>query len=53
LASVRDDLFAAREPIGVARVEARAERAGIHRERRMQMRVAEEWPHGEVPVGIG
>ena len=53
LAARGHDLFAAREAIGVARTQTAAERAGIHRERGVQVRVAEERAGGEVAVGVG
>ena len=53
LAAGRRDLLAPGEAIGVARAEPRAEGAGVHRERRVQMRVAEERPRREIAAGIG
>ena len=40
------DLLSLGEPVRVGRAETAAERAGIHRHRRVQMRVAEEGPVG-------
>ena len=40
----RHDLLASGEAIGIARSEPCAERAGIHRKGRVQMRIAEEGP---------
>ena len=48
LAARGRDLLAAREAIGVARAEPRAERARVDRERRVQVRVAEERARREV-----
>ena len=48
LAAGGRDLLAAREPVGLAGREPRARGAGVHRERGVQVRVAEERPHREV-----
>ena len=53
LAAGGRDLLAPGEAIGVARRRAGAERAGIQRERRVQVRVAEERPRREVAVRVG
>ena len=48
LAARGHDLLAAREAIRVARIQAAAERAGIHREAGVQVRVAEERARREI-----
>ena len=52
LAARGHDLLAAREAIGVARSQAAAERAGIHREAGVQVRVAEERARREFAIGV-
>src|SRR6185436_10722241 len=47
------DLLALGEPVSVARSQTRAKGAGIHRERGMEMCVAEQWPRWEVSSGPG
>ena len=42
-----------REAVGVPRAEPGAERAGVHRERRVQVRVAEERARREVAARVG
>ena len=46
------DLFALGEAIRIARTKPRAESAGVHRERGVQMRVAEERPGREIAAGV-
>ena len=53
LARGRRDLLALGEAIGIARRQPRSEGARIERERRVQMRVAEERPGREVAARIG
>ncbi len=53
LSGRRHDFLALGEAIGFARTEAGAEGAGIHRERRVQVRVAKQRTGREVPAGPG
>ena len=53
LATGRGDLFTAREPIGVTRSEPGAERAGVHRERGVEVGVSEQGPRGVVAARVG
>src|SRR6185503_9354235 len=53
LAARRGDLLAAREAIGVARIQTAAEGAGVHRKTGVQMGVAKERARGEFAIGVG
>ncbi len=52
LAARSRDLLALAKTIGVPRREPAAERARVHRERRVQVRVAEERARGKVPSRV-
>jgi hypothetical protein len=49
----RRHLFTARKAVGIRGPQASAEDAGVHREARVEMRVAEERARRVFPVGIG
>ena len=53
LAAVRSDLLAASEAVGILGRQAGAERAGIHREGGVQVRVAEERQRREIAPCVG
>ena len=53
LAARRGDLLAPGEAVGIARGEPRAECARVHRERGVQVRVAEERAGREVAARVG
>ena len=52
LAAGSNNLFSFAKPIGIFRTEPGAERAGIHRKRRVQVRIAEKRPSGKIPSRV-
>ena len=52
LTGIRGDLLSPCEPVGIAGREPRAEGACVHGERRVQVRVAEKRPRGEVAARV-